>query len=97
MFDLDPKVVTEWVVTGEKRDRATTFGLGIVTNGPGKDALQNKITEAEDALKRSDGKLAKKLGYKLCRCTFPHKLCFGKKPRKLTCAQILNVEGSEKS
>jgi hypothetical protein len=56
--------------------------LGIVTNGPGKDALQNKITEAEDALKRSDGKLAKKLGYKLCRCTFPPQIMLWKEAQK---------------
>jgi len=33
--------------------------------------MEQKITAAEDALKRADAALAQKLGFQLCQCTYP--------------------------
>jgi hypothetical protein len=33
--------------------------------------IEHKIKDAEDILRRSDAKLARELGMKLCGCTFP--------------------------
>jgi hypothetical protein len=82
MFDLDPRIVTEWVVTGKSAIELLRSAWALLPKGPGKDALQTKIAEAEDALKRSDGKLAKELGYKLCRCTFPPQIMLWKEAQK---------------
>ena len=44
---------------------------GMLPQGPNKDDIQKKIEEAERQLKLSEAELAKGLGFRLCRCTFP--------------------------
>jgi hypothetical protein len=39
--------------------------------GPEADKAQQRIEEAESALNTSKAELAKSLGFKLCKCTFP--------------------------
>ena len=39
--------------------------------GPKSQQIKEQIDKAEGALKASEVELAKALGYKLCRCTFP--------------------------
>jgi hypothetical protein len=42
-----------------------------IPSGPKADEAQRQIDKAEDALQKAEAELAKGLGYKLCRCTFP--------------------------
>jgi hypothetical protein len=39
--------------------------------GPDADKIQHQIEKAEAALKSNDAELAKNLGYRLCKCSFP--------------------------
>jgi hypothetical protein len=67
-------------------------GLGLLPKGANKDALAKKIEEAEEALKRSDAKLAKELGYKLCKCTFPLQIMLWREQGKAyVCPSIGNA------
>jgi hypothetical protein len=43
----------------------------LLPSGPKREEFERELNRAEEALKRSDAKLAKDLGYNLCQCTFP--------------------------
>jgi hypothetical protein len=47
-----------------------------------KDEIESKLAEAEIALKKSDARLAKELGYELCQCTFPPSIMLWKEREK---------------
>jgi hypothetical protein len=46
-------------------------GAELLPKGQNRSELERRIKAAEDALERSDAKLARELGMKLCDCTFP--------------------------
>jgi hypothetical protein len=46
--------------------------------------VEQKITAAEDALKRADVALAQKLGFQLCKCTYPPQIMLWHEREKLT-------------
>jgi hypothetical protein len=82
MFDFDPKIVTEWVVAGKSAIELLRSAWASLRKESDKDSIQKKIADAEDALKHFEGKLAKELGYKLCRCTFPPQIMLWKEAQK---------------
>ncbi|MBL28066.1 MAG: hypothetical protein CMM50_11030 [Rhodospirillaceae bacterium] len=43
----------------------------LLPKGPDADAAQQRLEQAEKALRASEAQLAQSLGYKLCQCTFP--------------------------
>jgi hypothetical protein len=45
--------------------------LPLLPTGEKRDEAERQIAAAEEALRRSDAKLAQDLGYTLCQCTFP--------------------------
>jgi hypothetical protein len=48
--------------------------------------LREQIDKAEEAFKKSEAELAKKLGYRLCRCTFPPQIMlWDKEQRRSVC------------
>jgi hypothetical protein len=44
---------------------------GLLPKSEKRAEAEQKIAAAEDALKRADAALAQKLGFQLCRCTYP--------------------------
>jgi hypothetical protein len=50
----------------------------LLPKGANRDEIEQKIKMAEDILKRSDAKLAKELGMKLCDCTWPPQIMLWK-------------------
>jgi hypothetical protein len=54
--------------------------------------LKDHIALAETALKTTEAELAKKLGYRICRCTFPPQvMLWHQARRKDLCARCGNV------
>lgn len=54
--------------------------------------LKEQIALAETALKTTEAELAKKLGYRICRCTFPPQvMLWHQARRKDICARCGNV------
>jgi hypothetical protein len=54
--------------------------------------LKNHIAIADAALKTTEAELAKKLGYRICRCTFPPQvMLWDQARRKDVCAKCGNV------
>jgi hypothetical protein len=68
---IDPTEAGTWFVAAKAGIEALKSAWNLLPRGMEKDELAGKIAEAEQAIERADAKLAKELGYKLCRCTFP--------------------------
>jgi hypothetical protein len=68
---IDPQEVGTWIGAGKSALDLLRGAWQMLPSGKTKDDVAAKLAEAEAALKRSDAKLAKELGYKLCQCTFP--------------------------
>jgi hypothetical protein len=43
----------------------------LPTSSAQREEIAGKLKSAEEIMRRADAKLAKELGYQLCRCTFP--------------------------
>jgi len=63
--------ISEYVAAGKNAIDLLKSAYGLLPKGKDRDELERKVREAEDILKRSDAKLAKDLGYELCKCTYP--------------------------
>jgi hypothetical protein len=50
--------------------------------GPAADTAQQKIEEAEAALKNSKAELAQSLGFRLCQCNFPPEIMLWDKTQR---------------
>ena len=46
-------------------------GKDLMPKGEQKSQVEKKLEEAEEKLKLGNAKIAKELGYPLCKCTFP--------------------------
>jgi hypothetical protein len=68
---IEPTEISGWVVAGKSAIDLLRTALSMLPKEADKDIIEEKIKEADLALKKSDVKLAKYLGYKLCECTFP--------------------------
>jgi hypothetical protein len=79
---IDPVEATTYLTATKSALDILKTALGLLPKGENKEALAKKIEEAEEALKRSDAKLAKELGYKLCQCTFPPQIMLWQEPRQ---------------
>lgn len=82
MIDFDPKNLAEWFIAGKSATELLRSAWELLPKGSDKDAILKKIADAEEALARSEGKLAKELGYKLCLCTFPPQIMHWKEAQK---------------
>jgi len=51
--------------------------------GDKSDKAQEQIAKAETSLKRSEAELAKALGFRLCRCTFPPPIMLWNKDQRV--------------
>jgi hypothetical protein len=65
------------------RTSLSTAGVGLLPVRKRAEAEQ-KIAAAEDALKRADVALAQKLGFQLCRCTYPPQIMLWHEQEKVT-------------
>lgn len=54
----------------------------LIPKGAAADKAQKQIEEAEKALQTSEAELAKALGFRLCRCTFPPQIMLWNKAER---------------
>ncbi len=54
----------------------------LLPKGRDADAAQSRLEQAERALQASEAQLAKALGFKLCKCTFPPQIMLWKEEIK---------------
>lgn len=68
---MDMSSVTEFLSAGKTLLDIFKGVRKELPPGPKTEQVQQKIEEAEKALRASEAQLAKVLGYRLCQCTFP--------------------------
>src|ERR1700730_1557230 len=79
---IDPIELGKWTVAGKSAIDLMKVTLSLMPKGTDKNALTQKIEEAEQALKRADAKLAQELNYKLCQCVSPPAIMLWKEASK---------------
>jgi hypothetical protein len=75
---MTPEEITAWVTTGKTALDLMKSAWQAMPKGEKRDALEEKVKKAETALESINVALAKSLGYKLCRCTFPPQIMLWK-------------------
>jgi hypothetical protein len=75
---VSPEEITAWIAAGKGAIDLIRSSLQVMPKGPKKDELEAQVRRAEEALQASNVQLAKALGYKLCRCTFPPQIMLWK-------------------
>jgi hypothetical protein len=74
--------LAQYVHLGKESLDLLKAGVGLLPSAK-RAEVEQKIAAAEDALKRADAALAQKLGFELCRCTYPPQSCCGTSGRRL--------------
>ena len=70
---IDPIQAAEWVAAGRAVVELMRSASALMPKGRDRDAIAKRLDEADRALELSNAKLARDLGYPLCRCVFPPK------------------------
>lgn len=68
---MDYTDVSGWITASKDALELLKIAFGMLPKGPERDRIEVSIKKAEEAIRASDAKLAKELGFRLCRCTFP--------------------------
>ena len=68
---MDFTDLKEYVSTSKDALELLRAAYRVLPKGEQRDKAQEAVEAAATLLARSDAKLAKDLGYKLCQCTFP--------------------------
>jgi hypothetical protein len=70
---IDPIQAAEWVTAGRAVVELMRSASALMPRGRNRDAIAKRLDEADRALELSNARLARELGYPLCRCVFPPK------------------------
>lgn len=70
---IDPMQAAEWVAAGRAVVDLMRSASALLPRGRDRDAIARRLDEADRALELSNARLARDLGYPLCRCVFPPK------------------------
>ena len=70
---IDPIQAAEWVAAGRAVLELMRSASALLPKGRDHDTIAKRLDEADRALALANAKLARDLGYPLCRCVFPPK------------------------
>ncbi|MGO9423550.1 hypothetical protein [Roseiarcus sp.] len=70
---IDPVQAAEWVAAGRAVLELMRSASALLPKGRDRDVIARRLDEADVALELSNARLARDLGYPLCRCAFPPK------------------------
>lgn len=79
---MDISDVKNWIDAASGTVGLLRAAAKLLPKGEKRDEIEARISAAEEALKRSDAKLAKELGMNLCDCTFPPQIMLWKEAEK---------------
>lgn len=68
---MDITDLSEYVRLSKEGLDLLRSGISLLPKGDKRDEIEDKLRAAEDALSRSDARLAQDLGIPLCACVFP--------------------------
>jgi len=70
---FDPVQAAEWIAGARVVQELMRSASALLPRERDRDAIARRLDEADRALELSNAKLARDLGYPLCRCVFPPK------------------------
>jgi hypothetical protein len=70
---IDPVHAAEWVAAGRAVLELMRSASALLPKGRDRDVIGRRLDEADVAPELSNTRLARDLGYPLCRCAFPPK------------------------
>lgn len=79
---MDIMDIKAWVDMATGTANLLRDAASLLPKGSKRDEIESKILLAEDALARSDAKLARDLGLRLCDCTFPPQIMLWREAEK---------------
>ena len=79
---MDFADIQGWLGAAKDTMSLLRSAASLLPTGEKRAEIEGKISAAEEALKRSDAKLARELGFKLCDCTFPPQIMLWKEAEK---------------
>ena len=79
---MDFTDIQGWLGAAKDTMSLMKSAAALLPKGEKRAEIEGKIGAAEEALKRSDAKLARELGLKLCDCTFPPQIMLWKEAEK---------------
>lgn len=79
---MEVKDLSEYFAAGKGAIELLKAAYAALPSGAQRDKIEAKVRTAEDMLNRSDAKLARDLGYRLCQCTFPPQIMLWREPDK---------------
>jgi hypothetical protein len=78
------QALADYIHLGKDSVDLLKASLGLLPKSAKRDAAEQNIRAAEDALKRADVALAQKLGFELCQCTYPPQIMLWREQAKVT-------------
>ena len=79
---MDLADIQGWLGTAKDTLGLLKSAAALLPKGEKRAEIEGKISAAENTLARSDAKLARELGLKLCDCTFPPQIMLWKEAQK---------------
>jgi hypothetical protein len=76
--------IAQYVHLGKDILDSLKIAVGLLPKSAKRVEVEQKIAAAEDALKQADAALAQKLGFELCRCTYPPQIMLWSEREKVT-------------
>jgi hypothetical protein len=89
---MEPKDVSGWVTAAKGALDLMRSSWQLLPRGDKKDELEANVRKAEEALQISSVSLAKSLGYKLCKCTFPPQIMLWNKEKRTNICSLCGNE-----
>lgn len=75
---MDIQDIKGWLDASKTALELLKAAIGVLPKGVKREEIEAKVHIAEEALRKSDAKAAKDLGYQLCTCTFPPQIMLWK-------------------
>jgi len=91
---IDPFETTGWMAAGKSGLDLLRLALTLLPRTAEKERIRRTLDEAERSLELASAKLARDLGYPLCRCVFPPKpMLWNRAKGAFVCAGCAREEG----
>jgi hypothetical protein len=68
---MEARDLIGWIQASKEAVSLIKNAYELLPKGSKRDEIENKVKLASQILERGDAKLAKELGFVLCKCTFP--------------------------
>jgi hypothetical protein len=89
---MEASDISTWVTAAKGALDLMRSAWQLLPRGDKKDEFEANVRKAEEALQLSSVSLAKSLGYKLCKCTFPPQIMLWNNEKRTNICSICGNE-----